>query len=262
MFSANSPTSVANRAIALTISADQPSSYNVFTAAGSPSDAVDVTVTVNAGIRVSQMRALSFAPGSRIFLVNNGTIFGAGGAGGAGQTIFGAGSYSALFPGAAGTDALQSNCRLIITNASGLIFGGGGGGGGGHCGSQFADGSGNSGGGAGGGGGRGYPGGAGGAGGTAGGGGGTGHDGTAGTDTAIGVGLGGGTQGGTQGASGSNGGTIGAAGNSDETGNAANPFATSGGSNAAGGAPGRAIFSNGAGVTWISGSSNVAGTVS
>ena len=159
MFSANCPAAVSGRPIGLTISSDQAAGYNVYTAAGSPTDIVDVTVTINAGIRVSEMRALSFASGSRVFIVNNGKIMGKGGDGGGGGAISGAGSYGSGAAGTNGTDALQSNCRLIITNASGQILGGGGGGIGGRCGSLNADGSGAGCGGGGGGGGEGYPGG-------------------------------------------------------------------------------------------------------
>ena len=210
MFSSNFPASVANRAVALTIAADKPSTYGVagydiFAQASSPTDSVDVTVTINAGVKISQLRALGFAAGSRIFLVNNGFIYGAGGVGGTGGSIFNTGSYGAGAAGTSGTDALQSNCRLIITNISGQINGGGGGGIGGRCGSSAADGSANGCGGGGGGGGRGYPGGG-------GGGGGFGYTvsggvGTAGTDVIVGTGVSGGVSGSYQGAWGGDGGT-------------------------------------------------------
>ncbi len=261
MFSANSPSSVANRAIALTISVDQPSGYNVFTAAGSPSDAVDVTVTINSGIRVSEMRALSFAPGSRIFIINNGKIYGAGGAGSTGASIT-AGRFSGPPYGTPGngTDALQSNCRLIINNLNGVIYGGGGGGGGGRAACDLPTSPTIGCGAGGGGGGQGYPGGAGGFGGF--GFSSSGLAGSAGSDTLRGSGVGGGTSGSVGGGWGSAGGIWGDSGSNDESGVPPSPVDATGGSPQSGGNPGRAIYTNGAGITWISGSSNVAGTVS
>ncbi|MBI3715653.1 MAG: hypothetical protein HY255_06635 [Betaproteobacteria bacterium] len=274
MFSANTPTSVANRPIALSISSDQSASYNVFSAAGNPSDAVDVTVTIGSGIKVSEMRALSFAPGSRVFIVNNGFILGAGGTGGYGGSIYGTDIFAG-FQGnngtnaGNGTDALQSNCRLILTNASGAIYAGGGGGAGGTAGgvqgsypypgpptSRACGGS-------GGGGGQGYPGGAGGFGGAGYGdgttvaNGGNGNSGSFAGRGSLGSGV---TSGGGSGGIAGNGGTWGNGGDSPLL--SPSPDSGSGCGGGMAGNQGRAIFSNGAGVTWISGSGNVVGSVS
>lgn len=248
-----------NRAISLVISADQAVSYNVFTASGSPSDPVDVTLTISATIKVSQMRALGFPLNSRIFLINNGFIYGGGGSGGGGGGIPAPTGFTAGAIGTNGTDALQSNCRLIITNASGAIYGGGGGGRGGGCGSSTSNGSANGCGGGGGGGGQGYPGGFGGTGGngfSA-----NGITGQVGILSGAGIGTGGGTFGGAAGAWGGDGGAWAQAGNASGV-SPASPFAPAGANGGTNSNGGRAIFSNGAGVFWISGAANVAGSVS
>jgi hypothetical protein len=74
------------RTILLTIAADT-TDYNVFTAAGSPTDVVDVVVTINSGVTVGATAGVGpalkttalFAAGSTVKIVNNGSIFGYGG---------------------------------------------------------------------------------------------------------------------------------------------------------------------------------------
>ena len=259
MFSATIPV-IYNRAISLTISVDQPTSYNVYTAASSPTDSVDVTLTINTTIRVSEMRALSFVAGSRIFIINNGKIYGAGGSGASAAGI--PSSVTRTPQGAVGngTDALQSNCPLIITNLSGIIYAGGGGGGGGRAAGNLASSPTIGCGGGGGGGGQGYPGGGGGTGGvgfTA-----NGNTGQSGSETITGGGVVGGSSSGTVGGAGSLAGSWGQAGTNNESGAPPTPFDATGGSPQAGGSPGRAIFTNGGGITWISGSGNILGTAS
>jgi len=105
---------------------------NLFTKAGSPTEAGDYTFTINSGVVISSSStgtaALvtgSFPAGSIVHLINNGSIYGKGGKGGAGS------ASTNGSPGAAGGDALSLGFNITITNGSGQIFGGGGGGGGG-----------------------------------------------------------------------------------------------------------------------------------
>jgi hypothetical protein len=95
--------------------------YNVFTAAGSPADAVDITLTINSGIYFNGFSG-ALPAGSAILLVNKGILFGASGMGG--------GSDS---PGTDGGDAFSTSVPLTVDNTAGYIWEGcGGGGGGGH----------------------------------------------------------------------------------------------------------------------------------
>ena len=128
-----------NRAISLTISASQ-GQYNVFTAATSPTDAVDVTLTVNSGVVV--MPALvpiipsvgiltaGFSAGSTLKIINLGFIYGGGGYGGDGAN--GSGGFAWGAQGGNGGDAIDITRPLTIDNSSGYVFGGGGGGPGGR----------------------------------------------------------------------------------------------------------------------------------
>jgi len=183
-----------------------------------------VWVTVNSGVYVGNQDVQSgsvsmlwqtFPAGSECRLINNGFIYGRGGAGG-------------NAPSGAGEDGQRavvlSNIPsgISIDNTNGYIFGGGGGGGGGG-GNQFAPGYG------GGGGGQGFNGGGGGSGS------GTGSAGTAGDQSSYG--FGGSPNGG-------NGGEWGQAGSAGLGG------AVPGGSPGAGGA---AVFTNGVAVTWLGG---------
>lgn len=119
------------RPINLVIAADT-SNVNLFTLAGSPASAVNVTLTINSGIYVyasttSNVALLvpAFPAGSLIVVTNNGYIVGAGGAKGAGGgTSFGS-------PGAAGSNAISLAFDITIDNTYGTIGGGPGGGGGG-----------------------------------------------------------------------------------------------------------------------------------
>src|SRR5687767_12963603 len=68
------------RNVALTISSNQTTLYNIFTAAGSPGDIVDVTLTINSGISVGSGMTTgdSSAPTSTIKIINLGNINGWG----------------------------------------------------------------------------------------------------------------------------------------------------------------------------------------
>lgn len=169
--------------------------YNLFVAAGSPSNVVNVVLTINAGVVVysnttaqaALYQSAPFAAGSTIKLINHGTICGAGGKGGKGSdgpfaepggTIGGNGFDAG--------DAIALQNDWTIDNTDGFIFGGGGGGTGGYS----ALWSGNGDGGGGGGGGQGRIGGDFGVGGAPGSGAGTGgRPGTAGTFSAAGTGA-------------------------------------------------------------------------
>lgn len=114
----------------ITISANT-SNFNMFTAAGSPTDAVDVLVTINAGVIVSSSSTAAYAfdtgvfpAGSTLTLVNNGVILGRGGNGGSNIT----GTATA---GASGGPALRAQSLISIWNNNRIAGGGGGGGGGG-----------------------------------------------------------------------------------------------------------------------------------
>jgi hypothetical protein len=219
----------------LTISGDT-TNYNIFTQAGSPSSATTLTVTINSGVKVGSVNTNTpalvtgnFPTGSNITIVNNGTIVGAGGAGGYGSSQA-SGIYSGG-PGSSGGSALSLSMPVTITN-NGYIEGGGGGGGGGTAiGSHIV-----AGGGGGGGGGCGYISGTGGTGGAVGGG-----AGSPGTFSSGGSGGGGTAGGGT-------GGGCGAAG---ATGTVSNPVQAYYGG--AGGAAGAAIITNGNTITWTTG---------
>lgn len=119
-------------AIALTISATQTGQYNVFTAAGSPSAAIDVYLTINTGVVLEAgLIATSLPANSTLTIINNGRIAGIGGAGGNG---WGADISSNEVPGGAGSNgghAIESSCPTTLDNTNGEVFGGGGGGAGG-----------------------------------------------------------------------------------------------------------------------------------
>jgi len=115
--------------------------YNIFTSAGSPTEPVRVTVTINSGIIVgstdTSIPALTienFAGGSRVTIINNGVIVGRGGNGGAGFSTSGT-------SGKNGGTAISTTVPLSIEN-NGFIGGGGGGGQGGKkgtCGECYDD---------------------------------------------------------------------------------------------------------------------------
>lgn len=122
------------RQVSLTISTNQTLAYYLHAALGYPTDAINIILTINSGISVQQgLIVQDFAAGSKLSIINNGTIAGTGGSGGTGNRYVGS-YYGSYFPGVAagnGGDAIISTIPLTITNASGFIYGGGGGGAGG-----------------------------------------------------------------------------------------------------------------------------------
>lgn len=127
-----------NRAISLTIAANYGLGYNIFAAAGYPTDAVDVTLTINAGVDVYSDNGTTYtvfttgtgwAPGSTIKIINNGYILGCGGVGGLGG-VGAFDSYAHGQDGGPGYPAIELRWNVTIDNTNGYIFGGGGGGGG------------------------------------------------------------------------------------------------------------------------------------
>ncbi len=152
----------------LTISSDT-ANYNIAAAAGNPSSATNIVLTINSGVKVYSNSASTAAldtgsllAGSTVKIVNNGYIIGAGGNGGQAENTNCTGDPT----GFSGGNAVNLTVTTTIDNTNGYIFAGGGGGGGGGpgratyppCYSGFAGG--------GGGGGAGNIGGGGGAGGT------------------------------------------------------------------------------------------------
>jgi hypothetical protein len=126
----------------LVITSNQ-TNFNLHTALGSPSTPVRATVVINSGVVVSSDNAStpafdqgSLPAGSSVTLINNGSVYGMGGAGGAGGDAF----ASPFFPynltagngadGLSGGNALRLSAPTVIVNSAGEIFGGGGGGGG------------------------------------------------------------------------------------------------------------------------------------
>ena len=128
--------------VLLTISSDT-TNYNIFTAAGSPTSPVIVTLTINSGVNVYSTSTSSYAldtgsgwpSGSSITIANSGKIIGMGGAGGAGQYATPSGGSGAA--GADGGPALNVQYASIITGSGSIVAGGGGGGGGG-CGYRYS----------------------------------------------------------------------------------------------------------------------------
>lgn len=233
--------------INLTISSNT-TDYNIRTAAGSPATASIVTVTINTGIIVGASAAgpyyfaldtgSGWAAGTELYLVNNGYIYGKGGAGNSNNA----------------SSAIKLNWNLTITNANGYIFGGGGGGaqgyGHGTPGIGYA-------GGGGGGGGQGYAGSAGGAPNNNG-----GEPGTAGDAGAMGY-PGSGGAGGYNSVYGTTGGNGGDGGGWGENGKPSGANGA-GAINNAIGYGGNAVVLNGYSVTWVNGNngSRVKGAVS
>lgn len=118
------------------------SNYNLYTAAGSPSRPVTCYCVINSGVQITASTPAnyaftvgSFPSGSKVFLVNKGTIAGAGGdASGKGvstatQAIVQT-AHNVTAPAEAnGGPAFNANFAISIDNGSGTIGGGGGGGG-------------------------------------------------------------------------------------------------------------------------------------
>lgn len=218
--SASNSVSPGGRAVALTISASDTDGYNIFAAAGYPTDKVDVTVTINTGIDVSIVAGDSgyamdtgsgWIAGSTITILNSGSIIGKGGIGGNNGS-----------GGNPGVPAIFLRWDVIIDNSAGFIFGGGGGGGAGVSTGESTGG--------GGGGGAGYG---------------------AISDSSNGATAGGRTTGGSAGTAAYDGGAGGA------TATAGSPAPVFGG---AGGAAGNAIALNGYTVTWLGGNDGPSGT--
>lgn len=240
----------APRFITLTISSSSNVPYNIFTAAGSPTDKVAVTVIINPGVIQTDLSTGSgWASGSVIKLVNFGFLSAPSGTGGNGGSCTEPGNGTNGDPGGAGSDAITLNWPIEIDNGGGYIYGGGGGGGGGgsydSLFSQY--------GGGGGGGGSGYTGaGSGGAGGVA-----PVYGGVAGSSGGPFYGGSGGAGGQSPGGGG-NGGDGGGPGAAGADG-ASSPHHAGG----LGGAAGKAIKTNGHAVTWIAGynSTQVKGVV-
>lgn len=227
--------------INLTIAANT-NDYVIRTAAGSPSHAVAVVLTINSGVIFGSSATLrsidtgaGWIAGSTITIVNNGDGQGAGGDGDGGN----------------GHPAIYLQWPVAIDNTNGYIRGGGGGGGEGGCIT-----SGNIGGG-GGGGGQGHPGGA--AGAKPSGYFYSGANGSAGSSSGPGNGGVGGTFGGGTGGTGGQGGAWGKNGKSGGNSNIGGSPGPTGGGNA-----GNAVQLNGYTVTWLGGfnSTQVLGAVS
>lgn len=111
------------------------SNANLCTLAGNPTTPGDYVFTIQAGAIVNSNSTAQPAlttgtcwpAGSTVTLINNGSIYGKGGNGGAAMIAYVAN------PGGAGGPALNLSFNLTIDNTNGIIFGGGGGGGaGGH----------------------------------------------------------------------------------------------------------------------------------
>lgn len=236
-----------------------------------PTSALTVGITVNAGVKMQGITDLSgLAAGSTINLTNNGSFLGFGGAGGNAAEMWSneidaCGTFQASTAGAAGGTAITlgtDTTTINITNASGEIWAGGGGGGGGGSEADF---TGAIGGGGGGGGGAGYASAAGGSGGGGGGIGGQGDPGVAGvtypTTGSSAGGAGGASGGGTQGGAGGASGDWGVAGSA---GVAASGGDDCTGAAASGGTQGFAVLGANATISFVSGGSspNVEGQVS
>lgn len=263
---------VSKKQIALTISANTQN-YNIRTAAGSPTDPCDVTLTINSGVFVGSTSTgtpaldtgSGWAANTTITIINNGTIAGCGGNAGAGGNGFGSQAYSGG-NGAAGGNALNLQWPVTIQNTGNIFGGGGGGGGGGGASYQTQAGysvNAECAAGGGGGGGEGYNGGSGAAPGQ------TSYNGTGsaggnGSNTAAGNGGAGGSSmdmnGGVQtdayGGRGGNGGTWGSMGNNGAPGYGDGTYNAAYGLGGSGGAAGKAINLNGKTATFTSGNNS------
>jgi len=109
--------------------------YNIFTSAGSPTNAVNLVVTINSGVIVgstdTSLPALTtgnLPAGSTLTIINNGRIQGAGGRG-ATAACGDCGYGNQPQRGSKGGDALEVLVDITIDNQNGEIWSGGGGGG-------------------------------------------------------------------------------------------------------------------------------------
>jgi len=124
--------------LALTISSNtyNYNLYNAAVGAGWPGSS-SIRLTINPGVLVGSTSTGAYAllvpnslnPAPAVTIVNNGTIIGAGGAGGLGGSRISPFNQAGT-PGAGGGNAVFVNRPTTITN-NGVIAGGGGGGGGG-----------------------------------------------------------------------------------------------------------------------------------
>jgi len=131
-----------NRVAATATISTDTSNYTVNTAKapGYAAGTTDFTLTINNGVFVSSSSTgsyamtvdTSWAPGDTVSIVNNGTIVGRGGNGGAGGTD--TSPPISGNPGSSAGPALLVQRAINLTNGSGRIAGGGGGGGGGALG--------------------------------------------------------------------------------------------------------------------------------
>ena len=251
-----------NRKVFITLSASE-ADYDLYVDAGSPTDPVDIVVTIQAATEiyssVTSIPAFSlgtgWAAGSTLKIINNGKIIGVGGKGGRGGVSSPTCNDSAGNVGFVGGDALDLTWDVTIDNTNGNIYGGGGGGGGGATDTQGTIRS--TGGGGGGGAGRVDS-----VGGFAGlaifcSGGNNGFDGGVGNTVGGTGGAGGGLTSGADGGDGGDGGGYGTAGSDGTQGH-------SGAAAGLGGGAGKAAELNGNTITWLGGSSspNVEGAVS
>ena len=123
--------------------ASDTANYNIATVLGNPTTAKSVTLTINSGVKVystsTSQTALNtgmLPAGSKVKIVNKGSIIGKGGDGGQGGGVS-AGNCcwrQSIFPASTGQPgglALEIRLPVTIDNSSGNIWGGGGGGGGG-----------------------------------------------------------------------------------------------------------------------------------
>lgn len=245
----------ARRRIVLTIAANT-SNYDVASQAGTPTTPVDIVLTINTGVVVGSTSltvGAIFVAGlpatSTVTIINNGSIYGRGGAGGSGDGMQNTGFFLEGTNAQNGGPAITSDQALVIDNTNGQIFGGGGGGGNGQSGGTPAGSPPYSGAVAGGGGGagQGYNTPAGGAGGDDQLTGNHGADGGNGSTASPGAGGAGGLSG-SYGNQGGDGGGWGGAG-----GNGGLVTIGTGSSQSAGGIGGNAVSTSGTGVTWLGG---------
>lgn len=124
------------RALQLQITADTQD-YDLFIAAGSPTEPLDIILTIGldviVGASATDKYALycsaNFPAGSTVKIVNKGKVMGAGGNGGS-ALFFSAGNGSnGSTEGLPGGPALSLGAPTLIDNNVGHLFGGGGGGG-------------------------------------------------------------------------------------------------------------------------------------
>lgn len=137
---------IARRIISLVLDSNT-TAYDVYTNRG-PSYVAglsDITVTVNPGVLVSSFLGpgnysllvpSAFDPNDTVTIINNGSIIGSGGTGGAGGSIQNGPAvnfFTEATAGIGGGDGVYVNRPTVITNNGTIAGGGGGGGGGGYA---------------------------------------------------------------------------------------------------------------------------------